>query len=54
MRADWDFVSYENTVCSFTNPQPDGPMMPGLGFNKRPDTRSWLATRKLLDEPFAG
>ena len=52
-RADWELISYGNTVHSFTNPQADGTMMPGIKFNKQSDARSWLAMRNFFDEIFA-
>jgi len=52
-QADWEFVSYGNTVHSFTNPQADGTMMPGIKFNKQSDARSWLAMQNFFDEIFA-
>jgi dienelactone hydrolase len=52
-RADWEFVSYGNTVHSFTNPQADGTMLPGIKFNQQSDARSWLAMRNFFDEIFA-
>ena len=31
--ADWQFISYGNTVHSFTNPEADGTLMPGIKYN---------------------
>lgn len=52
-RADWEMISYGNTVHSFTNPDADGTMMPGIKFNAQSDARSWLAMRNFFDEIFA-
>lgn len=52
-RADWEFVSYGNTVHSFTNPDADGTMMPGIKFNAQSDARSWTAMRNFFEEIFA-
>jgi dienelactone hydrolase len=51
--ADWQFISYGNTVHSFTNPQADGTMMPGIKYNAQSDARSWLAMRNFFDEIFS-
>ena len=51
-RADWQMISYGNTVHSFTNPDADGTMMPGIKFNAQSDARSWLAMRNFFDEIF--
>jgi dienelactone hydrolase len=51
--ADWQFVSYGNTVHSFTNPQADGTMMPGIKYNAQSDARSWLAMQNFFAEIFA-
>ena len=52
-QADWQLVSYGNTVHSFTNPDADGTMMPGIKFNKQSDARSWVALRNFFAEVFA-
>jgi dienelactone hydrolase len=52
-RADWELVSYGNTVHSFTNPDADGTMMPGIKFNAQSDARSWTAMRNFFEEIFA-
>jgi len=51
--ADWQLVSYGNTVHSFTNPDADGTMMPGIKFNAQSDARSWLAMKNFFEEVFA-
>jgi len=52
-KADWQLVSYGNTVHSFTNPDADGTMMPGIKFNAQSDARSWLAMQNFFSEVFA-
>jgi dienelactone hydrolase len=52
-QADWQLISYGNTVHSFTNPDADGTMMPGIKFNAQSDARSWLAMKNFFEEVFA-
>jgi dienelactone hydrolase len=52
-QADWQLISYGNTVHSFTNPDADGTMMPGIKFNAQSDARSWLAMKNFFEEIFA-
>ena len=52
-RADWELISYGNTVHSFTNPDADGSMLPGIKFNAQSDARSWLAMQSFFNEIFA-
>jgi dienelactone hydrolase len=52
-QADWELISYGNTVHSFTNPDADGSMMPGIKYNAQSDTRSWHAMQNFFDEIFA-
>jgi dienelactone hydrolase len=51
-KADWQVVYYGNAVHSFTNPEADARHVPGLGYNKKADARSWAAMRHLFDESF--
>lgn len=51
--ADWQLVSYGGTVHSFTNPQADGTMLPGIKYNAQSDARSWQAMRNFFAEVFA-
>ncbi len=53
-QADWQLISYGNTVHSFTNPDADGTMMPGIKFNAQSDARSWQAMRSFFEEIFDG
>jgi len=52
-KADWQLIAYGNTVHSFTNPDADGTMMPGIKFNAQSDARSWLAMQDFFKEVFA-
>ena len=52
-QADWQLISYGNTVHSFTNPDADGTMMPGIKFNAQSDARSWIAMKNFFEEIFA-
>jgi len=52
-KADWQLIAYGNTVHSFTNPDADGSMMPGIKFNAQSDARSWLAMKNFFEEIFA-
>ncbi len=50
--ANWQVISYGNTVHSFTNPEADG-SIPGICYNQQADERSWQAMRAFFDEIFA-
>jgi len=52
-QADWEMISYGNTVHSFTNPDADGTIMPGIKFNAQSDARSWRDMQNFFDEIFA-
>ncbi len=39
--ANWEIITYGGTKHSFTNPQSDSLGMPGIGYNKLTDERSW-------------
>jgi dienelactone hydrolase len=51
--ADWQVISYGNTVHSFTNPSADGSVMPAILYNERTDHRSWAAMSRFFEEVFA-
>jgi dienelactone hydrolase len=51
-KVDWQVVYYGNAVHSFTNPEADARGMPGLGYDKKADERSWAAMRHLFEEAF--
>jgi len=48
--ADWEFISYGNAKHSFTNPDADKHGIPGLGYNKEADKRSWKTALDFLAE----
>lgn len=51
--ADWQVISYGGTVHSFTNPHAGKVVaLPGLGYSKQADQRSWVAMRAFFDEIF--
>jgi dienelactone hydrolase len=52
-KADWQFISYGGAVHSFTNPDADKFKIPGVGYNKQADQRSWQAMKDFLHELFA-
>ena len=52
-KADWQVISYANTVHSFTNPDADTIGAPGIKYNKSADERSWKAMTSFFDEVFA-
>jgi dienelactone hydrolase len=51
-KADWQVVYYGNAMHSFTNPAANKLGVPGLGYDKKADERSWAAMRHLFDETF--
>jgi dienelactone hydrolase len=51
--ADWQLISYGNTVHSFTNPDAALLGNPGLAYNKLTDERSWKAMLTFFNEIFA-
>lgn len=51
--ADHRVISYPGAAHSFTNPQADGSIAPGLLYNAEADQKSWAAMRGFLDEVFA-
>lgn len=52
-KVDWELIYHGNTGHSFTDPDADARGMPGFGYSKRADDRSWAAMRQLFDEAFA-
>jgi dienelactone hydrolase len=52
--ADWQIITYGGAKHSFTNPQSDSLGMPGIGYNKSVDERSWKAMASFFEEIFAG
>jgi dienelactone hydrolase len=51
--ADWQVVSYGNTLHGFANPAADGSMMRTALYNAQADRRSWAAMHGLLAEVLA-
>jgi dienelactone hydrolase len=52
--ADWQVISYGNTLHSFTNPEADGSLSPAIMYNAATDQRSWAAMARHFEEAFAG
>ena len=50
--ADWQVISYGNTLHGFSNPAADGSMMRTALYSEQADRRSWASMRCLLDEVF--
>lgn len=50
--ADWQLISYGNTLHAFTNPQANDPAF-GTVYQPMTDRRSWLAMQNFLTEIFA-
>lgn len=50
--VDWYFVSYGNTVHSFSNPAAGNDNSKGAAYNEKADKRSWEAMRKFFKEIF--
>ncbi|MGB8682119.1 MAG: dienelactone hydrolase family protein [Candidatus Binatus sp.] len=51
--ADWQVITYGGAKHSFTNPNSDSIGMPGIGYNKLVDARSWKAMTDFFEEIFA-
>lgn len=51
--ADWQVISFGNTLHGFTNPTADGSIMASALYNARVDHRSSAALHGLLDEVLA-
>jgi len=51
--ADWQVITYGGAKHSFTNPNSDSLAMPGIGYNKLVDMRSWKAMTDFFEEIFA-
>jgi dienelactone hydrolase len=50
--ADWQVLSFGNTLHGFTNPSADGSIMAAALYNKSADRRSWAAMKSLFEEVF--
>jgi dienelactone hydrolase len=51
--ADWQVITYGGAKHSFTNPHSDSLGMPGIGYSKSVDARSWKAMTDFFEEIFA-
>lgn len=51
--ADWQVISYGNTLHGFTNPAADGSMLRSALYNAQSDRRSWASMQGLFDEVLA-
>ena len=51
--ANWQLISYGDTVHSFTNPHASSVGVAGIAYNKQSDERSWKAMRTFFEEIFA-
>jgi len=51
--ADWQVISYGNTLHGFTNPAADGSMLRSALYNAQADRRSWASMQRLFDEVLA-
>jgi len=51
--AKFEVISYPHAKHSFTNPVSDSLNMPGIGYNKTVDERSWKAMAAFFEEIFA-
>jgi dienelactone hydrolase len=50
--ADWQVISYGNTLHGFTNPAADGSILASALYNESADRRSWAAMKNLFEEAF--
>jgi dienelactone hydrolase len=50
--ADWQMNTYGGAKHSFTNPESDKVGMPGIGYQKEADQRSWEAMKSFFHEIF--
>ncbi|WP_429029391.1 dienelactone hydrolase family protein [Bradyrhizobium sp. I1.14.4] len=48
--ADWQVISYGNTLHGFANPTADGSIMKSALYDARADRRSWAPMQGLFDE----
>ena len=51
-KIDWQFIYYGNAAHSFTDPTADLRNVPGFGYNKVVEDRSWAVMRQLFDDAF--
>lgn len=50
--ADWNMITYGNTLHAFTNPKSDSRGIAALKYNKSADQHSWKAMQLFLEEIF--
>ncbi len=50
--ANWQVISYGNTLHGFTNPAADGSILASALYNESADRRSWAAMKSLFEEAF--
>ncbi|MGQ5702393.1 dienelactone hydrolase family protein [Sandaracinobacteroides sp. A072] len=50
--ADCQTIAYTGAMHSFTNPEANGAIMPGIIYHERTDRRSWVAMQTHLAEVF--
>jgi dienelactone hydrolase len=50
--ADWQVIAYGGAQHAFTNPAADSIPLPGFGYSRAADTRSWSAMKAFFDEAF--
>lgn len=51
-RADWQVITYGGAKHAFTNPAADSIPLPGFGYSREADTRSWSAMQSFFNEVF--
>ena len=51
-KVDWQLTYFGNTGHSFTDPEADKRNMPGFGYSKQVEERSWAMMRHLFGEVF--
>ena len=51
--VDYQLVYYGGTLHSFTVPEADPKMFPGIRYDPAADRRSWAAMQQLFNEVFA-
>ena len=51
-KADWQMIYYAGAVHAFTNPNADKAGIPGVGYNKNADSRSWRHMQDFFNEVF--
>jgi dienelactone hydrolase len=49
-KVDWQFISYGNSVHSFTNPAAGNDNSKGSAYNEAANKRSWAAMKTFFEE----